>query len=363
MRSALGSCLLASLRGRAFRLQVKTQEKPSEITGDSFALPGTEQKRMPTVDEAIKAYFTERETELSDSSLQNHHYQLKQFSEWAGGAGDVSSVEELEPLDLSRFRRYRSKSINTNTMYNQLCVVRLFLRFCFRMGWVDESLPESIVLPTRDGAARDSKIDPDRVAGLLDDLERYQYASTDHVILSLLWSCSLRIGGLRALDVSDVDLDNRWADLVYRPESETPLKNKRGSEREINLHGWVCDLLRAWIKDRRPSVTDEYGRKPLLATKHGRMSRSAIRIRVYKLTACGNLGQGCDCGSTYPAECDDSVAPHDIRRSSISAWLNEGHDPNLLSGRVDTSTRTMEKHYDVRSEREKRELRRDAFDL
>jgi integrase len=318
---------------------------------------------MTTVNEAVKAYLADRQSELSDSSIQNHRYQLTRFREWCGGAGELNHVEEIKPIVLSKFRRYRSNSINSNTMYNQLGVVRLFLRFANRMQWVEESVPESIVLPSRSGRSRDSSIDPDRITGILDDLERYEYASLNHVILSLLWTASFRIGGLRALDVQDVYVRDRWVDVVHRPDEGTPLKNTSESEREVNLHGWVCDMLRAWIDDRRPDSTDSNGREPLVATDHGRMARSSIRERVYRLTACGGLGDGCECGSDPITDCDDVVSPHDVRRSSISAWLDDKTNPELLSGRVDTSVPTMKRHYDVRSETDKRELRRDAFDM
>jgi len=315
-----------------------------------------------TISEAVESYLTDRQSELSDSSLQNHHYQLDQFLKWAGGAGELDHVGDIDPIDVSRFRRARSDDINTNTMYNQLTVLRLFLRFCHRMGWVEESLPESIVTPTRNGKARDSSIDPDRLASILDDLERFEYASLDHVILSLLWTASLRIGGLRAIDVGDVNLDDQFIGMQHRPESNTPLKNKQGSEREVNLHGWVCDVLRAWIDDRRPECIDSHGREPLVTTGRDRLHTSSVRVRVYKLTACGGLGEGCVC-SDSASKCDDSVSPHDIRRSSISAWLGDGTEPELLSGRVDTSTSTMSEHYAIRTLTERRQTRRDAFDM
>ena len=60
---------------------------------------------MTTVNEAVKAYLADRQSELSDSSIQNHRYQLKRFREWCGGAGELDHVEEIEPIDLSKFRR------------------------------------------------------------------------------------------------------------------------------------------------------------------------------------------------------------------------------------------------------------------
>ena len=316
-----------------------------------------------TVPEAVESYLTERSTELSDSSIQNHRYQLKRLKEWCAGPGDIDTIEEFDPIDLSRFRRARSEDINSNTMYNQLGVVRLFLRFAHRMGWVEESLPDSIVLPTRDGRARDSSLDPDRASNILDKLETYRYASFDHCLMVMLWTCGMRIGTIRSLDITDFHLDEGWVEVVHRPDQGTSLKNSDGSTREVNLHGWVCDVLRAWIEDRRPAGEDAHSREPLFLTSKGRAARATLRRRVNRLTDCGNLDPGCDCDITYASKCSESVSPHDIRRSSISAWLDKGNQPELVSQRCDVSKSTIDVHYDVRSEKDKRELRRDEFDM
>lgn len=314
-----------------------------------------------TVTEAVESYLNDRESELSASSQQNHRYQLKQFKEWCERV-HVDSIEEVEPIHISRFRRARSKDINSNTMYNQLSIVRLFLAFCERMMWVEPGVSESVVLPSRDGKARDRSIDVGRAHDILDRLEKYAYASIDHVLFSMFWSAGLRIGSLRSVDIDDIDFDERFVDLNHRPETHTPLKNGDKSEREVNLHGWVVELLDDFIHDRRIDSTDRFDRSSLITTDHGRAARSTIRKRVYRITDCAGLNPGCGCVS-YQSKCSESVSPHDIRRSSITAWLNQGHEPSLLSDRFDVSERVISDHYDVRTEREKRELRRDAFDM
>jgi len=319
---------------------------------------------MPvSIDEAIEAYLDERQSELSDSSIQNHRYQLKQFRQWAWGAGDVHAVDNLDPIGVSRFRRARSADLNSNTMYNQLSSLRLFLRFCSRMGWCSDELPESIVLPTRSGQSRDSRIDIDRLECLLDELERYRYASRPHVIVTVLASTGMRIGTLRGLDVGDVYLNESWCDVVHRSDTGTPLKNAEQSERELNLHGWVCDVLRSWISDRRPACTESNGREPLVSTGQGRIARSSIRRVVYRVTACGSALNACECSAERPSKCDESVSPHDIRRTAVSSWLNDGIDVSDVSGRVDSSPGTIRTHYDASSASERRERRRDAFDM
>lgn len=319
---------------------------------------------MPvSIEEAVESYLEERQSELSDSSIQNHRYQLKQFKQWAWGASDIDVIGDIDAIDVSRFRRSRSKDLNSNTMYNQLSSLRLFLRYCHRMGWVEEELPESIVLPTRSGQSRDSRIDIDRLECLLDELERYAYASREHITVAMLASTGMRIGTLRGLDVGDVYLDESWCDVVHRPNTGTPLKNAESSERELNLHGWVSSVLRSWISDRRPACTESNGREPLVSTGQGRCARSSIRRMVYRVTACASAVDGCDCDASRPSKCADSVSPHDIRRSAVSAWLNDGIDVSHVSGRVDSSPDTIRTHYDASSASERRERRRDAFDM
>jgi DNA topoisomerase IB len=50
---------------------------------------------MPTIAETIEADNAERNTELSESSLRNHTYQLKQFRIWAGGAGGLDKSNAI----------------------------------------------------------------------------------------------------------------------------------------------------------------------------------------------------------------------------------------------------------------------------
>ena len=99
-----------------------------------------------------------------------------------------------------------------------------------------------------------------------------------------------------------------------------------------------------------------------MGTTVGRVALSSIRRHVYDLTDCSSINDRCEC-SDGQKKCEESVAPHDIRRSSITAWLDQGHDPQLISDRCDLSVDTMETHYDVRTPAQKRELRRDAFNM
>ena len=68
-------------------------------------------------------------------------------------------------------------------------------------------------------------------------------------------------------------------------------------------------------------------------------------------------------GRNRLARCPDSVKPHSLRRSSITYWLNGGHAKQLVSDRMDVSPGVIGKHYDARTEEEKRRMRREMFEI
>lgn len=57
------------------------------------------------------------------------------------------------------------------------------------------------------------------------------------------------------------------------------------------------------------------------------------------------------------------MSPHDLRRSSVTHLLDEGNGKELVADRVDMTVKTLDKHYDKRTESEKRRLRREEFNM
>lgn len=182
------------------------------------------------------------------------------------------------------------------------------------------------------------------------------------------------MGTLRAVDLGDYHSEKQFIEVEHRAETGTPLKNKYGAEREVNLHEWVCDVIDDYVEMYRHDITDDHGREPLITTEQGRPVRSNIRGHINSMTRpCVYAGRcphdrdpdSCEAAQRRDAaaRCPGSVPPHAIRRSAITAWLNDGHTKELLSDRMNVSVKTLEKHYDARTESEKRELRREEFGM
>ncbi|KAB1193464.1 tyrosine-type recombinase/integrase [Haloferax sp. MBLA0076] len=325
--------------------------------------------------EAVNRYLAERKSEVSKSSLQNYRYLLRRFVEWCE-LNDVDTLEQLDGFDIHDFKIHRrdEDGISNLTLHKNMCNLRVFVRHLEAWNAVESGLSESIIVPNIGDPSKDRSIDPETAKQILDYLRKYEYASFNHALFALLWDTGMRVGAARSLDFSDVYLEEMYVDLHHRSVEGTPLKNGDGGERQVNLHAWVCDVLEDYVDQKRVDNTDDFDRDPLFTTRQGRAHVNTLRARVTQVTQpclytgeCPHDRSQDDCEAyqsrEHAAKCPSSVSPHDIRRSSITAWLNQGHRKELVSDRCDVSPKVLDKHYDVRSESDKRTARRDAFDM
>jgi len=177
------------------------------------------------------------------------------------------------------------------------------------------------------------------------------------------------MGSARALDVGDWYPEEEYISIKHRPETGTPLKREYQGESHISiLDSDLCTPLEYWVENRRPDVQDAHGREPLLATSVDRASKNTLRNTTYRATQPCEYAGHCPHGEDMDAcsyrnannasKCPSSVSPHPIRRSSITAHLNQDVPVQIASERMNVSVDTLENHYDARSEEEKRQVRR-----
>jgi site-specific recombinase XerD len=323
-------------------------------------------------DAAVSLYLQHREGEVSEETLSSHRYRLERFTEWCEKE-EIHNLNDLTGRNLHSYRVYRreEEDLKPVTLQGQLSTLRVFLRFCSTVDAVPEGLHEKILLPTVSGAEQASRttLEPERAERILEYLGTYEYASRQHVLLTLLWRTGLRRGSVRAIDLCDYDPEEPGVEISHRPETDTPLKNKERGERWVALRAHTASLIEDYIEGPRRDVTDDYGREPLLTTAQGRVSLSAIQGSVYTLTRpcqyreCPHDDYDPEtCEATKRAKatkCPSSRSPHDVRSGAITAHLLDDVPVEVVSGRMDVTQDVLDRHYDRRSEREKMEQRRE----
>ena len=337
--------------------------------------------------EALDLYLNGRD-ELSAKTADGQKYRLRAFVQWCDEEG-ISNLNNVSGRDLYRYRVWRrdggysGDELKTVTLRGDMATLRAFLKFCASIDGVDEGLFEQVPLPQLDvgGDVSDTTLDADRAVEILDYLGTYQYASRTHVIMLVLWHTGCRVGALRGLDLGDLDLEGDRAEadgpaihFVHRPAKDTPLKNSERGERWNAISSQVAEVLQKYIEGPRIDVVDDYNREPLVTTDYGRMSASAMRNTLYRITRPCWRGEDCphdrDIGTCEAANddgkfstCPSARSPHDVRSGRVTAFRREDVDRVLVSERMDASEDVLDKHYDRRSSRQKAAQRRRFLDL
>ncbi|SFR75877.1 Site-specific recombinase XerD [Halogeometricum rufum] len=323
---------------------------------------------------AVEMYLQERSQELADASHQAHRYRLNHFLRWCEEVEHVDNLNELTGRKLHQYRLWRREDgdLSNVSLKTQMDTLRVFVRFCERIDAVTRNLHEAVVSPSLSPGEdhKEVMLESDDAEELLAHLERFEYASFQHAMFTLLWHTGMRLGAIRSIDVNDYDPTQSRVRLRHRPAEDTPLKNGNEGERLIALRQEICDVLDDWIAHRRPDVTDAYGREPLFSTTQGRASRTTVRETVYRLTRpceftgdCPHGREIADCEATNDAQktaskCPSSVSPHDVRRGSITYFLTRDVPEKVVSDRMNVGQQVLGKHYDQRTEEQKVEQRR-----
>jgi integrase len=250
--------------------------------------------------------------------------------------------------------------------------VRVFIRFCEGIDAVPSGLHDKVLSPGLDAnqKRREVMLDSGEATDVLDHLRTFRYASFEHTLLTVLWHTGIRTGAVHGLDLRDYDPEKARLDLHHRPETGTPLKNDVDGERMVALSPEVCSVVDDWIAHNRPDVTDEYGRQPLFASRHGRVHKSTVRDAVYRVTRPCEYADECPHGreietcearddhAKSASACPSSVSPHAIRRGTITHHLTRDVPETVVSDRMNVSQDVLDDHYDERSEEVKVEQRR-----
>lgn len=326
--------------------------------------------------EAKEMYLEQRKQEVSDSTIQAHHYRLKHFVEWCEKVAEIDNLNELTGRDLQRYKMWRREDggLNNVTMVTQLSTLRVFINWCENIDAVASGTHDKILMPSlsKNEDRRTVMLSEKAASNLLDYLRQFELGTRKHALVEVLWHTGMRIGAAQGLDLEDYDPDEQYLELCHRPDTGTRLKNKNGGERFVSLSPAVCDSLDAYIKYGREDSDDSYGRTPLFSSRRGRPAKSSLRDSIYKITRpCEYTGEcphnrdldSCEALDRNKAsKCPSSVSPHAIRRGSITHHLSKNVPEKVASDRMDVSMDVLEKHYDRRTESEKADQRRDYLD-
>jgi site-specific recombinase XerD len=325
---------------------------------------------------ARRDYLDSKAGSLKASTIRCYEIVTADFVEFLEENG-IEGTQEIDGYIVHQWilKRKEDDDVAPVTLQNNVRHLRVFLKWCEACELVEEGLYEKIEVPSihDDQERSDKTVSPIKIQSILSHLELYEYATRLHAATKFLWHTGCRISGAVALDLRDYNPEENYIAFRNRREVGTPLKNGKKSERNVTLSEGVIEVLNDYIQGRREDVTDEYDRKPLFTTTHGRMTRQRMyknfvavsRPCVYD-NYCPHGRETTECTAAVRKkrafECPSSDPLHPIRRGSITYHLNQGWPIEDVSERCDVSQSVLEKHYDVRTHEDKRHGRQQFVD-
>ena len=286
---------------------------------------------------------------------------------------NVKDADDLTKGLVNAWIDQRREEVKPITAHNNAKHIRVFLKWLGQRDHADWGIHQKIDVPDVPDRkdVNEVMLPAERAERVLDFLDTYHYATTYHALFYTMWHTCCRISGAISLDVEDFKVNPYGENSLRfsnRPQTDTPLKNKSKSEREVNISEGLTTVLNDYINGPRYEVSDEYGRNPLFTTPNGRLYRQRSYKNVVAITRPCVAGDTCphdrvinECEAANDKDqapsCPSSVTHHPIRKGAISHHLNEGWPKEQLSQRADVSPDVLDKHYDLRSEQKKRENR------
>lgn len=330
-----------------------------------------------TPTEAVQKFLDNEQSELAPSTLTEYENELERFVDFCDQKGIEDSTEFDGRLlhDFKIWRRDEAHagegSLSNKTMRDEMYLFRKFIRFLESIDAVTPRLHAKIEIPSLDpgDGKRDIEFTAEEIDAILTHLEKFEYATREHVTWVLFAATGRRPSDLRSLDCDDVHLDGDESYIEFNHrEGETRLKNGKRSENTVYLNENAAQVIRDYIEMHRIDV-EENSRSPLLTSLHGRLSDSPIQKYVYKWSRPCVLGNECPVGRDpdnceamksggHASKCPESKPPVALRHGYISDLLRRGVSLHTVSARCDVSEEVIENHYSELSEKERRDLRR-----
>jgi site-specific recombinase XerD len=274
-------------------------------------------RKGPTVRQAEDLLLTAVKAEGGKpATLRWYHHRLRPFIE---GYGD----REVGEITIDDVREYmaaiQERKCSEHTKYSFVRVVRRLFKWLFEEQRIQGNFYRKIRLP-RLPQPVPKGIEMADASALLRDCSGDPAGVRDKAIMLFLLDTGCRAGGLCNLKVSDLDLDERRAQ-VYE-------KGDKG--RFVLLRPQTCEALRKWLGSRAPNAVDRVFTS--LTEPRAIEPNTVVQMLRRRAKRAGVGGR---------------VNPHSWRHAFAREWIRNGGDLASLSDMMGHTQIAVTKRYAV----------------
>ncbi len=261
------------------------------------------------------------ERRLSGQTRLHYRRDLQELTAWCRDNG----ISNWAQLDTRQVRQYAARAhrrgLSGRSIQRRLSALRTFYHYLLRERVVGSN-PGLDVRAPRSGRHLPRTLGVDDLARLLEGTDQSPLALRDRAILELFYSSGLRLAELVALDLDDVDFDDRMVRVT----------GKGAKTRVVPVGRKAVRALRDWLAVRPARSGDA----ALFTTRAGqRLGARAIQQRVSRRARERGLP-----GTLHPHMLRHSFASHLLESSGDLRAVQE------LLGHADISTTQVYTHLD-----------------
>jgi integrase/recombinase XerC len=264
------------------------------------------------------------EKRASAHTVKNYQRDIENLSAFCNEKG-LSDWVGLKQQDIrSHIATRHRQGIGAKSLQRELSAIRSFFNYLLKNRVADINPAQHVKAP-KQARTLPKTLDVDQIQGLLEAGTSSVLEIRDLAMFELFYSSGLRLSELNALDIKDIDLNDR--SLIVR-------LGKGGKSRALPVGGKAVVALQNWLQER--SKIECLADGALFVTAKGRrLGQRSIEIR---------LAQWCKKKGVQ-----EHIHPHMLRHSFASHLLESSQDLRAvqeLLGHSNISTTQIYTHLD-----------------
>lgn len=269
--------------------------------------------------QAFERYVTS-ERQLSPYTIRNYLFELNRVQNLLPEGVELikANRDQLQSV-LAKLHR---QGLSPRSLSLCLSAQKQFYDFLLREQMLDVNPAKTLSAP-KQHKPLPKNMDVDAVSHLLDIDGDDPLAIRDRAIMELFYSCGLRLAELAALDLTDLNFDNR----------EVKVMGKGSKQRIVPIGSVAIAAINTWISVREQMPSAQMTDALFLSTQGKRLSHRSIQARMNKWGQEQSLSV-----KVHPHKLRHSFATHMLEASADLRAVQEllGH-ANLSTTQIYTS--------------------------
>jgi len=312
-----------------------------------------------SIQEAQDQFITRNEPSWNGETARTYRKYLNTFCKYTTQE-NIRHLSDLNRWNVGQYTNYLLKTDYARaTIQSKQKQARRWIKWLESQGLVEVGLHLAINPITLDDEEQTSSdiLPPNQLEQYLSFYRNSAKwrGTRRHALIEVIGHTGARRSGIRALDITDWNSEDRTLKLLNREKQGTRIKNGDIHERKVVISQAPAEALQMYIDRERYQKHDNQGREPILTSQQGRPTKSTMTNWLYQATLpcvmkeCPHGKERRNCKwteQTDSSKCPSSESPHPVRRGSITWQLNIGRDPRDVAARAGTTVEVLKRYYD-----------------